>query len=85
MSNTTRHELLRLLEEISLQSPDVRLGQLIVNLSYLVRGPAVESPWDVEDDELFQAARKHLESLRSRHASVVGILTSSDETSHGSP
>jgi len=71
MNASTRRGLLRVLEEISLENPDVRLGQLIVNLSYLARGPAVESPWDVEDEELLQAAKKHLEGLRSRHASVA--------------
>jgi len=71
MTHPTRRELLRVLEEVCAQSPGVRLGQLITNLSYLARGPAVESTWDVEDDELLQAARKHMEELRSRHVSVA--------------
>ena len=71
MINATRREILRTLEEISAISPEVRLGQLVVNLSYLARGPAQESPWEVEDEELLKAARKHLENLRSNRASVA--------------
>ena len=69
--NATRREILRVLEELSDASPEIRVGQLIANLSYLARGPAVESIWDMEDDELLAAARKHLENLKGRHASVA--------------
>jgi hypothetical protein len=51
---------------LSALCPDVRLGQLIVNLSYLARGMAHESIWDMEDDELLRAARKQVEVLRER-------------------
>jgi hypothetical protein len=71
MINATRREILCVLEELSAASPEVRVGQLIANLSYLARGPAAESIWDMEDEELLAAARKHLENLRSRHASVA--------------
>lgn len=71
MTNSTRRELLRAVEEISSASPDVRLGQLLVNLAYLARGPSAEAIWDVEDDELLRAAEKHLENLRAGHASVA--------------
>jgi hypothetical protein len=71
MINTTRRELLRLLEELGDACPEVRLGQLMANLSYLARGPAVESIWDMEDEELLAAVRKQLEELRSRRASVA--------------
>lgn len=71
MINATRREILRTLEEISNVSPDVRLGQLIANLSYIARGPANESIWDMTDDELLAAARKHLENLRAHRASVA--------------
>jgi hypothetical protein len=71
MTDATRRELLRVLDELSATAPDVRLGQLVANLSYLARGPANESVWDVEDTELLAAARKHLEDLRGRHAPVA--------------
>lgn len=71
MINQTRRDVLRLIEELSEAAPEVRLGQLVANLSYLARGPAAESIWDMEDAELLAAARKHLEDLRSRRASVA--------------
>ena len=55
------------LRELAEACPDVRLGQLIVNLSYLARGMAHESIWDMEDEELLRAAQKQLEELRTRH------------------
>lgn len=70
MSNT-RREILRVLEELSAACPEVRLGQLIANLSYIARGPHAESIWDMEDEELLAAAKKHLQDLRGRHASVA--------------
>jgi hypothetical protein len=71
MMNPVRHELLQILAELSELVPEVRLGQLIVNLSYLARVLSNESIWDVEDDELLTAARKHLEEWRARRSAVV--------------
>lgn len=71
MINPTRLELLRVLEQISSASPDLRLGQLLVNLSYLARGPSAEAVWDAEDEELLRAARQLLQNLTTDHASVA--------------
>lgn len=71
MINATRQEILSVIEDLSTASPEVRIGQLVANLSYLARGPSAESIWDMEDEELLTAARKHLENLRARHASVA--------------
>jgi hypothetical protein len=71
MMNPVRHELLQLLAELSELVPEVRLGQLIVNLSYLARGLSNESIWDMEDDELLTVARKHLEEWRARRGAVA--------------
>jgi len=62
-----REQTFRALRELAEACPDMRLGQLIVNLSYLARGMAHESIWDMEDDELLRAAQKQLEELRARH------------------
>ena len=51
--------------------PEVRLGQLIANLSYLARDLSNESVWDVEDEELLEAARKHLQEWRARRGAVA--------------
>jgi len=66
-----KHEALRVLSELIEQCPDVRLGQLIVNLSCIARGPTPEAVWDMEDDELLAAAKSHLEDYQRRHASVA--------------
>jgi len=71
MISPVRQEVLRMLAELSEVAPEVRLGQLIVNLSYLARGLSNESIWDMEDEELLEAARKHLEQWRSRRGAVA--------------
>jgi hypothetical protein len=71
MITATRREILKALEELSDLNPDIRLGQLMANLSYLARGPAVESIWDMEDEELLAAAKKHLERMRGTQVSVA--------------
>jgi hypothetical protein len=68
MIDPTRKEALQVLAELSEVAPDVRLGQLVANLSYLARGLSAEAVWDMEDDELLAAARKHLAVLRARSA-----------------
>lgn len=71
MSSPVRQELLRVLAELSEVCPEVRLGQLIANLSYIARGLANESIWDMEDEELLEAARKHLQEWRARRGAVA--------------
>jgi hypothetical protein len=72
MSNTElKQEVLRVLSEMVEHCPEVRLGQLIVNLSTIARGPAAEAIWDVEDDELLAAAKSHLLDHERRHSTVA--------------
>jgi len=66
MINPVRQEVLQVLAELSEVCPEVRLGQLMANLSYLARGLSNEAIWDMEDEELLEAARKHLEQWRAR-------------------
>jgi len=68
---TTRGELLRLLADLSDQTPDLRLGQLVANLATLAQGAKVEAVWDAEDDELVAAAKRLLEHYRQRNAGVA--------------
>jgi hypothetical protein len=56
-----KREVLQVLSELIEHCPDVRFGQLIVNLSCIARGPTPEAVWDMDDDELLAAARSHLE------------------------
>jgi hypothetical protein len=66
MISPVRLEVLQILAELSEICPEVRLGQLMVNLSYMARGLSNESIWDMEDEELLEVARKHLEQWRAR-------------------
>ncbi len=65
MRTPVRSEIFRVLSELSECSPEVRFGQLIANLSYLAKGPTNEAIWDLEDEELLAAARKHLKERRN--------------------
>ena len=71
MISPVRQEVLQVLAELSEICPEVRLGQLIANLSYLARGLSNESIWDMEDEELLDAARQHLEQWRARRGVVA--------------
>ena len=71
MTEQTRRDLLQVLGELSEQCPEVRLGQLIANLGTLAKGPTAEAIWDVEDEELLEAARRQLEVFRARLSDVA--------------
>ena len=66
MIDPVRRDVLHALAELSEVAPEVRLGQLLANLSYLAKGLSNESIWDMEDEELLRAAREHLEQWRAR-------------------
>ena len=66
MIDPMRQEILQVLGELSEVVPDVRLGQLLANLSYLARGLSSEAIWNMDDEELLAVAREHLEEWRSR-------------------
>lgn len=67
MNDTVRREILDALGELSAVFPDWRFGQMIANLAVVARGPVDEAIWDVEDEELLAAIRRHLDKHRSRH------------------
>jgi hypothetical protein len=71
MITAQRQEILRLLERLSELTPDVRFGQLIANLSYLAVGSTNEAIWDMEDEQLLTAIRKHIADLLERTADVA--------------
>ena len=72
MTNSAlKQEILRALTELVQQCPDVRFGQLIVNLSCIARGPTPEAVWDMEDDELLAATKGHLDDYERRHEGVA--------------
>ena len=71
MTTRVRRDILNTLSGLSKFCPEVRFGQLIANLSYLAKGPTNEAIWDVEDEELLAAARKHLDERRNKGASAA--------------
>jgi hypothetical protein len=71
MMMAQRQEILQLLERLSALTPEVRFGQLIANLSYLAIGPTNEAIWDMEDEQLVAALRKHIADLSDRTVDVV--------------
>jgi hypothetical protein len=71
MIDSARREVLRALEELSEACPDYRFGQLIANLAMLARGDAEGAIWEMEDEELLAAARKHLADWNERHTPVT--------------
>jgi len=71
MITTQRQEILQLLEQVSKLTPDVRFGQLIAKLSYLALGPTNEAIWDMEDEQLVAAIRKHIADLSDRAVNVA--------------
>lgn len=71
MISPVRQEVLQVLAELSEVCPEVRLGQLIANLSYLARGLSNESIWDMGDEELLRVARTHLEQWRAKRGAIA--------------
>jgi hypothetical protein len=70
-SRELKQEILRALAELVEQTPDIRFGQLIANLAVIARGPTPEAVWDMEDDELLEAVKGHIEDYARRHAGVA--------------
>ena len=59
MNSQERAELLATIAELSQRYPDWRLGQLVAN----VAGWADQEIWDIEDEQLLEAARVHLQQF----------------------
>ena len=68
MNPEVRRQLLQVLGDLGEYTPDVRFGQLLANLSYMAKSFTAEAIWDVEDEELLEAAESHLAELSERHA-----------------
>ena len=66
MIDSTRLDILSLLQEASILAPDLRFGQMIANLAFLASGPWDETLWDLEDERLAIALREHVADLKER-------------------
>ena len=58
-------------EELIEACPEYRFGQMIANLAFMAREDGESSIWDVEDEEMLAAARKHLADWNESHSSVA--------------
>ena len=66
MIPATQHELIEKLIDLQQLSPDVRFGQLLANLGFLVEDQTDQSLWDVEDARLLEVMEKHRVDLLQR-------------------
>ncbi len=73
MNHAIRDELLQTLARFGDHAPDVRFGQLIANLAFLARSSGASDVWEVEDEELLEAARSHLHDLEARTEALAAI------------
>ncbi len=70
-SRELKRDILRALSELVEYTPDVRFGQLIANLAVIARGPTPEAVWDMEDNELLDAIKSHIEDYERRLAGIA--------------
>ncbi len=68
MNTQERTDLLAAMATLCQRYPNWRFGQLVAN----VAGWADQEIWDVEDDQLMQVARLHLEQLKPVAPAVSG-------------
>jgi hypothetical protein len=64
MNSQQRTELLAAIAELCARYPNWRVGQLVAN----VAGWADRDVWDVEDEQLLEAARSHLQQHAPCHS-----------------
>ncbi len=66
MIPASQHELIEKLTDLQQLSPDVRFGQLLANLGFLVEDQTDQSLWNVEDSRLLEIMEKHRGDLLQR-------------------
>ncbi len=68
MTPMTQHELIEKLADIHQLSPDIRFGQLLANLGFLVEDQTDEALRDVDDARLLEVMERHRNDLARRQA-----------------
>jgi len=66
MSTNARTEALRLLVEVSVLVPEIRLGQLMEQLGLLGEDDTGRTLGNLEDDQFLAAVRRHRADLLAR-------------------
>ena len=67
MIPATQQEVIEKLADLRQLSPDVRVGQLLANLGFLVEDQTDQSLRDVEDARPLEVMEKHRVDLLRRH------------------
>ena len=68
MTPTVQHGLIETLINLRQLSPDVRFGQLLANLGFLVEDQTDQTLREVEDDRLLEVMKNHRQDLTRRQA-----------------
>jgi hypothetical protein len=66
MTPAIQHESIEKLAEIQQLSPDVRFGQLLANLGFLVEDQTDQTLREIEDDRLLEVMQSHRNDLARR-------------------
>jgi len=69
MITPQQSDLSAVLAELRRRYPAWRFGQLIANIA----GWADQDVWDIEDEQLMEAARSHLQALAQREQEVTTL------------
>jgi len=68
---TARDELMAAVAELRALFPDWRMGQVIASLTQAAGRDREGAIWDVEDEELLEAARRLIERNRNRQSTSL--------------
>ncbi len=68
MTLATQAGLIEKLAELRELSPDVRFGQLLANLGFMVEDQTDRTLWDVDDAQLLGVMENHRADLMRRRA-----------------
>ena len=70
MIPTTQHELIEKLADIHQLSPDIRFGELLANLGFLVEDQTDQTLREIEDDRFMEVMEKHRVDLARRQVNA---------------
>lgn len=67
---TLREELLAAVAELWRLQPDLRLGQMVGNISMMAGRDTIDAIWELEDDEALAATRSMVQGANARSAAA---------------
>jgi hypothetical protein len=76
--NQTRHQLIESLASISEMAPDMRFGQLMATLGFLVDDKSDHTIWEIGDVELLGVLEGHRAELASRVPNQVDTASATN-------